>query len=98
MAIAGTTITINVSTDPSVQLVGVIAQNPLPDIQATSSANQFTLAIPTNVPAGFYNLTAIGDNASGDVQSAPVAIDVEPQSLGAISLVPNVLTLNSVGD
>lgn len=79
LATEGQTITITVSADPSVQIVGVIPQGPLPEVQATSSANQFTLAVPTTIPAGLYNLTAIGTNASGDVESVPVAIDVERQ-------------------
>lgn len=75
----GTTITISVSADPSVTVVGVIPQYPLPDIVATSTPNQYTLTVPTTAPIspGLYSLTAIGDNASGDVESAPVAIDVE---------------------
>jgi hypothetical protein len=98
LATDGTTINITVSADPSVQNVSVIAQIPLPQPQAGSSANQFTLTLPTTIPPGLYNLTAVGTNASGDVESAPVAIDVEPQYLGAISIIPTVLTLNSIGD
>ena len=98
LATEGTTVNITVSADPSVQNVSVIAQIPLPQPQAGSSANQFTLTLPTTIPPGLYNLTAVGTNASGDVESAPVAIDVEPQYLGGISIVPTVLTLNSVDD
>jgi IPT/TIG domain/Bacterial Ig-like domain (group 2) len=98
LATEGTTVTITVSADPSVQNVGVIAQNPLPFPQATTTVNQFTMTLPTTIAPGFYNLTAVGTNASGDVESAPAAIDVEPQFLGAISVNPTVLTLNSVGD
>lgn len=98
LATEGTSLTITVSADPSVQNVYVITGSPLPDAQNTSTANQFTLTLPTTIPPGHYNLTAVGTNASGLVESAPVAIDVEPQYLGAISMVPTVLTLNSVGD
>jgi hypothetical protein len=98
LATEGTTITITVSADPSIQNVSVLVPYPLPEPQTTSSLNQFTLTLPTTIPPGLYNLTASGNNASGDVESAPVAIDVEPQYLGGISIVPTVLTLNSIGD
>jgi hypothetical protein len=98
LAAEGTTVNITVSADPSVQNVSLIAQIPLPQPQTGSSADQFTLTLPTTIPPGLYNLTAVGTNSNGLVQSAPVAIDVEPQYLGAISIVPTVLTLNSVGD
>lgn len=88
LATEGTSLTITVSADPSVQNVYVITGSPLPDAQNTSTANQFTLTLPTTIPPGHYNLTAVGTNASGLVESAPVAIDVEPQYLGAISMVP----------
>jgi hypothetical protein len=99
LATEGQTITITVTADPSVQNLYVIAQGPLPDVQATSSSNEFTLTLPTTIPPGLYNLTAVGTNASGDVESAPLAIDVEPQFYPAsISAQPSTLTLNSVGD
>jgi hypothetical protein len=97
LATEGTTITITVSADPSVQNVSVLVPYPLPEPQTTSSLNQFTLTLPTTIPPGLYNLTASGNNASGDVESTPVAIDVEPQYLGGISVIPHVVTLNSVG-
>ena len=98
LATEGQTITITVSSDPSVQNLGVLVPYPLPEPQPTSASKQFTLTLPTTIPPGLYNLTAAGSNATGDVESAPVTIDVEPQSLGAISVTPTVLTLNSVGD
>lgn len=98
-ATEGTTITISVSVDPSVQLAGIVAQSPLPDVQGTSSPNQFTLTIPTGITPGLYNLTAIGDNDSGDVESAPVAIDVEWQYYPtSITATPPMLNLLAVGD
>src|SRR2546425_269873 len=69
LATEGTTITITVAADSSVQIVGVIAESPLPDVQGTSSPNQFTLTLPINIPPGLYKLTAVGTNASGDVES-----------------------------
>ena len=99
VATEGTTLTITVSADPSVQVVGVIGQNPLPDVQGTSSANQFTLTIPTTIPPGLYNLTAVGTNSTGDVESAPVVIDVEwPYYPTAITTNPPVLALDLIGD
>jgi hypothetical protein len=99
LATEGQTITITVSADPSVQNLYVIAQIPLPDVQAGSSSTQFTLTLPTTIPAGLYNLTAVGTNASGDVESAPVAIDVERQFVPtSITVSPSFLNLNTVGD
>jgi len=99
LATEGTTINITVSADPSVTVVGILVGNPLPDPQPTSSAKQFTLTLPNTIPPGLYNLTAVGMNASGDVESAPVAIDVEPQFVPtSIVANPPWLNLNSIGD
>jgi len=73
----GQTVTIAVSADPSVQNVWVMAQAPLPDVQPTSSPTQFTMRLPTNMTPGVYQIGAVGSNSSGDVESAPVLIDVE---------------------
>ncbi|MFY9911509.1 MAG: IPT/TIG domain-containing protein, partial [Candidatus Sulfotelmatobacter sp.] len=97
----GTTITITVSADPSVQVVGVIPPYPLPEIVGTSTPNQFTLTIPTTapIPPGIYNLAAIGDNASGDVESAPVAVDVEwPYYPMSITAYPPLVNFSVVGN
>lgn len=99
VATEGMTITITVSANGSLQNVSVMTPSPLPDIQGTSTANQFTLTIPTKIAAGLYNLTAIGTNASGDIESAPVAIDIEPQSSPVgITAGPPWMVLNLVGD
>ena len=99
LATEGSTITITVAADSSVQIVGVLDDDPLPDVQATSSPTQFTLTLPTTIPPGLYNLTAVGKNASGDVESAPVAIDVEPQfTPTSIAAGPSWIVLNLVGD
>ena len=60
---------------------------------------QFTLSIPSTVPPGSYNLTAFGTSPSGEVESSPIAIDVETQFLPtSMSVSPTVLTLHTVGD
>ena len=95
----GQTVTITVSADPSVQVLGVITQSPLPEVQSTSSSTQFTLTVPATVPPGLYNLTAIGTNAAGAVNSLPVAVDVERQYAPVgIAAGPTSLYLKSVGD
>ncbi len=48
----GQAVTISVAADPSVQIVGVITQSPLPEVQSTSSSNQFSLTVPTTVLRG----------------------------------------------
>ncbi|HVI10464.1 MAG TPA: IPT/TIG domain-containing protein, partial [Candidatus Binatia bacterium] len=101
LAAEGATITITVSVDPSVQNVSVLTQSPLPDVQPTSSPNQFTLTIPTTSPIrpGLYNLTAFGSNASGIVESSPVAVDVEwPYYPISITASPASINLASAGN
>jgi hypothetical protein len=99
VATEGQTITITVSADPSVQGVQVLASDSLPEPQATSTANQFTLTVPTGVAAGLYNVTAVGTNASGPVDSSPIDIDVEPQfTPTSIAASPSWLNLTLVGD
>lgn len=99
LATEGTTINITVSADPSVTAVGILVGYPLPNVQPTSSANQFTLTLPTTIPPGLYTLTAVGMNASGDVESAPVAIDVEPKFVPTgIVANPPWLNLVAIGD
>ena len=93
----GATVNITISADPSVQNIFVLDDKPLPDVQATSPT-QFTLTVPTTTPPGWYNLTAVGSTASGEVISAPVAIDIEPASIPPLTTNPLVLTLNLVGD
>jgi uncharacterized protein (DUF779 family) len=99
LATESTTITITVSADPSVQSVLLITPSPLPGVTNTSTANQFTLTLPTTIPAGLYNLVAVGANASGIVESAPVSIDIEPQfTPTSIAASTSWLVLNLVGD
>jgi hypothetical protein len=74
---AGQTLSIVVSADPSVQGLGVIAEQPLPQVQGASSPNEFTLAIPAGIPPGIYHLTAVGSQSGSLVESLQVAIDVE---------------------
>lgn len=84
----GQTLTITVSADPSVQNVWVMTEAPLPEVQATSSATQFTLTLPTNITPGVYQIGAVGSNSSGDVGSASVLIDVERQD-APVSIIVN---------
>lgn len=76
----GSTVTITVLADPTVQEFTVLSDTPLPNTQPTSTAGQFTLTIPNNVAAGFYQLTAWGATSSSDVASDPIKIDVEKQA------------------
>lgn len=94
----GQSVTITVVADPSVQNVYVIGDSALPNVQITSTPNQFTLTLPTNVPAGVYSLSAVGNNSSGLVMSTPVAIDIEPQTLPEMTVSPIVLSLALIGD
>jgi hypothetical protein len=98
----GQTITITVSAAPSVQIADVVTNGLFPDVQAGSSANQFLLTIPTNITPGTYYLTAVGLTSSGDVESQPVAIDVEPQYYPSqpLSVAPEspVFNFTAVGD
>jgi hypothetical protein len=73
----GQTYTITVSSDPSVQNIGIDAEYPVPYIQPTSNRNQFSLTLPMNIPPRTYHLTAVGSNSSGLVESDPIAIDIE---------------------
>ena len=75
----GQTITTTVSADPSVRVIGVLSDGPFPSLQATSHSNQFLQAIPTTINPGIHHLTAMGITSAGDVESEPVAVDVEPR-------------------
>jgi len=72
----GQTITVTLSVDPSLQVAVVLAENPLPPLQALS-ATQFQLTIPSNTPSKVYRLTAVGSQNGAEVESAPVNIDIE---------------------
>jgi hypothetical protein len=76
----GQTMTITVSADPSVRLIDVLLDGPFPSIRSTSHANQFLQTIPTTIIPGIYHLTAMGMISTGDTESEPVAIDVEPRN------------------
>lgn len=94
----GQVVTINVSADPSVQNVWVLAQAPLPEVQTTSNPTQFTLTIPTKVPPGWYQVGAIGSNSSGDLESAPILIDVERQDAPlSITIQPTFFSIRGIG-
>lgn len=94
----GQTLTITVSANPTVQNIFVMTQSPLPEVQPTSSATQFTLTLPTNLTPGVYQIGAIGSNSSGDVESAPVLIDVERQDAPvSITVSPTTAKLFGVG-
>jgi hypothetical protein len=71
----GKPLLITVSASPSVRLVGVLAWQPLPYPRQVGP-NQFEMTIPETVPAGSYNLTAVGVTTT-DVESEPVTIHVE---------------------
>lgn len=95
----GTILTVTVSADSSVQIIGVLTDGPFPDLQAGSSSNQFLQAIPTTIRPGVYHLTAIGANSTGDVESDPVAIDVERQFFpNSIVTAPSVLSFTAIGN
>jgi hypothetical protein len=94
----GQTYTISLSADPSVTNIYVTTPSPLPAAQPTSSPIQFTLTLPTNIPPGYYNIGAIGATASGDVEAAPVMVDIERQDAPvSITAQPLVMNLQAVG-
>jgi len=95
----GQTYTITLSADPSVSNVLVTTQPPLPAAQPTGDPLTFTLTLPTNISPGIYNISAAGGTASGDVEAAPVLIDVERADLPvSLSIQPPSVQLNGVGD
>jgi hypothetical protein len=94
----GRTLTITLAADPSVQNIDVFAQFPLPAPQPTTSATQFTMTLPTNVAPGVYQIGAVGSNSAGDVESAPVLIDVERQDAPvSITVNPTSTKLFGIG-
>jgi Bacterial Ig-like domain (group 2) len=98
VVLAGQTLSIMVNADPSVQGLGVIAEQPLPGIQGTSSPTAFTLAIPAGLTPGTYHLTAIGSLSGNLVESPPVAIDVERGDDPVLVRVePTIIRFTSVG-
>jgi len=96
---AGQTLGIVVSAGASVQGLGVIAEGPLPDVQATASPNQFTLAIPAGLTPGVYHLTAVGSDSGNLVESPQVAIDVERgDDPVKIRVEPAIIRFRSIGE
>jgi hypothetical protein len=94
----GQVVTITVSADPSVHNIWVLAEAPLPEVQPTSSPTQFTMILPANVPPGLYQMGAIGVGPSGDVESAPVLIDIErPDAPVSITVNLTYLRLQGIG-
>src|SRR5579863_6979234 len=94
----GQTVTVTVAADPSVQNIYVLTQSPLPAVHPTSNPTQFTLTLPTNIHPGMYQIGAIGYNSSGDVESAPIQIDVERQDAPvSLSAKPTCVTISSIG-
>jgi hypothetical protein len=95
----GQTYTITVSSDPSVQNIGIAAEFPVPFAPPTSNPHQFTLTLPTTIPPGVYHLTAVGSNSSGGVLSDPVEVDIErPDDPVDLFAEPLSLNFNAVGD
>jgi hypothetical protein len=98
LATTGQVVTMTVSAAPSVQHIWVLAQAPLPDVQPTSSPTQFTLTLPTDISPGLYQMGAIGFGPSGDVESAPVFIDIErPDGPVSITVHPTYIKLQGIG-
>ncbi len=95
----GTTLSITVSADPSVEIIGVLTDGRFPDLRAGSSPNQFLQVIPTTLTPGIYHLTAIGVTSKSDVESDPVAIDVEPRLFPiAIAAKSPLLAFGEIGN
>lgn len=76
-AIPGGTVFITVTADAAVQNVFVMTENPLPEVQAAGTPNQFSLSIPPGFTPGIYHLTAVGAAAGAEVESDPLAISIE---------------------
>lgn len=95
----GQTITISVTADPSISILGVVSDGGLPDAQSGPTSSQFLQAIPATSRPGIYHLRVTGAGPDGGVDSAPVAIDIEPQYYPiAIRAESNIFTFSSVGD
>jgi hypothetical protein len=94
----GQTYTITVSSDPSVQNIGIDAEYPVPYIQPTSNPRQFSLTLPMTIPPRTYQLTAVGSNSGGIVASDPIAIDIErPDDPVKLWAEPLLLSFKGVG-
>ncbi len=99
MVTSGTTLTIIVSADPSVRILGVLTDGAFPDFRQGSSLNEFLQPIPTTIRPGVYHLTAVGVTSTRDVESESVAIDVEPQSYPiAVESKSPLISFLSIGD
>jgi hypothetical protein len=95
----GQTYAITLSADPSVSNIFVTPQSPLPAAQPTSNPLQFTLTLPTNIDPGIYSIGAVGFTSSGDVEAAPVLIDVERAGYPiSLTVQPVALQLRGAGD
>jgi hypothetical protein len=94
---AGQTITITVSADPSVRVAGVLTDGPFPDLQPGPSQNEFLQKIPPTIPPGTYRLTAIGLTSTGDLESSPVPIDIEPADPNSITASSPVFNFTAIG-
>jgi hypothetical protein len=78
----GQVLTVSVSISGTFQQIAIIGEGPIGLSQVLSSAPyQFSLQIPTSLPARSYQLTAAGMISQGQVvYSDPVSITVEPAS------------------
>lgn len=95
----GQTITITVSADSSVEVVGVLTDGSFPNMQVGSLPNQFLQVIPKTTRPRIYHLTAIGVSSDEVLNSEPISILVEPQDFPiALDTDPVLLDFESVGD
>lgn len=81
IVLAGDTITIKVSSHPSVKFLSVIADGHLGN-PGQESNGQFSLDIPVKTIPGDYHLTAVGVvSKNTDLQESQITIHVEPREL-----------------
>ncbi len=91
--------TITLTADPSVQNLFVDAQYPLPQPQPTSNPTQFTITLPKNIPPGTYQIGAVGNTATTDVEAAPVLVDIERSDTPvSITAQPMFLNFQAIGE
>lgn len=99
----GATVSVSVSlgSGANVSQMIILGENPIGlSNPLTAAPFQFSIAIPISINAGSYNLTADATGPQGqDLQSAPIAIDVEPSvGITSVQVQPGIIRFRFVGD
>jgi IPT/TIG domain-containing protein len=91
----GQPLKIVVAADDSVRMVYVMGWTPLPSVRPIGN-NVFEMDIPKTVPAGKYQLTALGVTTA-PVYSTPVEIQIEREDLPVALKVPSTERATKAG-